>query len=159
MEFKVCSRCKKELPADVDHFYRNKRSKDGIDSWCKGCVNAAYAKWYKNNKEKKAEYDRWYRKKYYQKNKDTLPYTQRKNNLKTKYNITPEDYDTMFKGQGGKCKICGKRQSELRLCVDHCHTTGIVRGLLCMKCNTAIGKLNDDPILTQRATDYLKGEL
>ena len=41
------------------------------------------------------------------------------------------------------------------MCVDHDHATGEIRGLLCVNCNSAIGKLRDDPILLQRATCYL----
>lgn len=57
------------------------------------------------------------------------------------YGITMAEYDTMLKGQGGVCAACGGREDVKgrRLCVDHDHDTGRVRGLLCHKCNTAIG--------------------
>jgi len=75
--------------------------------------------------------------------------------LKSKYGITPEEYNSMFDNQGGKCAIC-KQVSAETLHVDHCHATGKVRGLLCMKCNTAIGKFNDDLTLIQSARDYVQ---
>ena len=57
--------------------------------------------------------------------------------------------------QGGVCGIC-KRQSGMRLCVDHCHATGRVRGLLCRTCNSGLGFYQDDPRLTRAATAYLE---
>lgn len=63
----------------------------------------------------------------------------------------------MVASQGGVCRICAnKPPNGKRLCVDHDHETGAVRGLLCQKCNTAIGMLNDDPALVERALDYLR---
>lgn len=74
------------------------------------------------------------------------------------YNLTPDDYNQMFEAQEGKCLICGTHQSDLKkkLFVDHCHTTGKVRGLLCHKCNSGIGYLNDDLLLVTRAMEYLQ---
>jgi hypothetical protein len=82
---------------------------------------------------------------------------QHKVQLNRKYGITPEIYQEMLDKQGGKCAICGTNSCSTgrRLAVDHCHTTGKVRGLLCAHCNTAIGKFNDDPATIQRAIDYL----
>lgn len=61
--------------------------------------------------------------------------------LKERYQLTIEDYNKLFQEQQGCCAICGKHQSELkhRLNVDHNHKTGKIRGLLCPKCNTALG--------------------
>jgi hypothetical protein len=80
------------------------------------------------------------------------------NHLKRNYGITIDDYNEMFQEQGGRCAICGKHQSEFknRLYVDHNHSTGTVRGLLCQKCNTAIGLLSDDIILVRMAAEYLE---
>ena len=64
----------------------------------------------------------------------------------------------MFDEQGGRCKICGVHQSEIKrsLCVDHDHETGKVRGLLCGKCNTAIGLFGDNRELVKLAFEYLE---
>jgi len=75
------------------------------------------------------------------------------------YGITAEEYWSIYEFQGGVCYICrranGKRK---RLSVDHCHTTGIVRGLLCSKCNKdVLGHLRDDPEALYRAAEYLNG--
>ncbi len=81
----------------------------------------------------------------------------RKRQLK-KYGISVEDYDAMLMQQGGVCRIC-KRQSRRRLIVDHCHKTDKVRGLLCLKCNSALGFYGDDPRLTRAATAHLEAAL
>lgn len=66
----------------------------------------------------------------------------------------------MEKAQGGVCKICRRPETQRkRLAVDHCHTTGAVRGLLCITCNAEIGHLLDDPEIIRRAADYVGGIL
>ena len=77
--------------------------------------------------------------------------------LRRKYNITQDNYDIMFKEQGGGCKICSKTPEEngRTLPVDHCHTTGKVRGLLCDLCNRSLGFFKDDIGLMLSAAFYL----
>lgn len=74
-----------------------------------------------------------------------------------RYGITIEDWDRMFIEQGGRCAICVE-VSE-RLCVDHDHVTGTVRGLLCLTCNFAVGALKDSPLLAESLIRYLKKNL
>jgi hypothetical protein len=91
----------------------------------------------------------------------------RNNNLQKRYGITEEIYRKMYEDQKGCCAICTKHTSAVfskgaegfELCVDHCHETGKVRGLLCENCNTGIGKLNDDVKLLESAIKYLKDTL
>jgi hypothetical protein len=70
-------------------------------------------------------------------------------NLK-KYGLTPEQYDEMFAAQDGRCAACGQEETHrnqfgvVRLAVDHDHDSGRVRGLLCARCNRALGLLGDD---------------
>lgn len=83
---------------------------------------------------------------------------------KRKYGITLDEARTILAEQGG-CKICGtalqldRPASKLELVgagmVDHCHTTGKVRGVLCMHCNQGIGKFFDNPELLRKALEYL----
>ena len=75
------------------------------------------------------------------------------------YGITLEEYNQMFNEQEGKCKICGRHQSEMKqvLCVDHDHLTGRVRGLLCKYCNVMLGHAHDSPDFFQSAKNYLTG--
>ena len=76
--------------------------------------------------------------------------------LKNYYGLDLTTYRCMFLSQGGLCNIC-KCPSEESLCVDHCHSTGEIRGLLCRTCNVALGLLNDDPELLESALIHLKG--
>ena len=70
--------------------------------------------------------------------------------------ISPIEFDRLLVAQQGLCGICGEEnRSGHRLAVDHDHTTGRVRGLLCHRCNTAIGLLRDDPALLRAAIEYL----
>lgn len=73
--------------------------------------------------------------------------------LRYKYGISLADYESMYKAQGGCCAIC--RAPHAVLCVDHCHSTRRVRGLLCSPCNTGIGHLRDSPDLLRKAIAYL----
>jgi hypothetical protein len=75
--------------------------------------------------------------------------------LKSHYGITLEQYDALLEEQGGVCAICGERP-EKHLCVDHCHETGTVRGLLCKRCNFGLGYYKDDLRRTMGASAYLR---
>ena len=78
--------------------------------------------------------------------------------LISKYGITEDDYIEMLEQQDFKCLICGTEadQQNRALAVDHCHETGVVRGLLCQKCNIGIGHFNDDIQLLAKAIQYLQ---
>lgn len=77
--------------------------------------------------------------------------------IKKRYGVTEEQYFAMEASQQGLCAICLKKCSaRKRLGVDHCHTTKKVRGLLCVKCNNAVGLLNDDPEVALRMSEYLE---
>jgi hypothetical protein len=71
------------------------------------------------------------------------------------YKMTLEDYENLFKAQNGLCAVC-QQPSKKKLNVDHCHTTGKVRGLLCWNCNIGIGKFKDNTNVLQNAITYLK---
>ena len=81
----------------------------------------------------------------------------RKRWLKKEYGLALEDYDRMASDQGGVCAICGgpPNGGVARLCVDHDHDSGEIRGLLCNLCNRMIGFAKDDAELLQRASDYI----
>ena len=76
--------------------------------------------------------------------------------------IREEIYEKLFNEQNGVCAICGLPETAKhatgqfkKLSIDHCHTTGNIRGLLCRGCNTGIGSLNDDILILQKAIEYL----
>lgn len=74
-----------------------------------------------------------------------------------RYGLTVEQYDTMLADQGSACAICRRTDPGARgWCVDHCHDTGQVRGILCMGCNSAIGHLSHDPDTLRAAIAYLE---
>ena len=92
--------------------------------------------------------------------KEKPKYDQYKADLWRFYKLTLEEYLLMVEKQQGCCKICSKHVSSLigkktRLCVDHCHTTGKVRGLLCEPCNTLLGMAKDNTQILQSAIAYL----
>lgn len=134
---KVCSKCKTKKP--VEEFNRSSANPDGRHGWCKICTRAAD----RDRRLLRLDEDR-------------------EAALIRKYGITQAQYDEIFEQQGGVCAICERPESRVvkgnlnRMAVDHDHETDEVRGLLCAKCNTALGKFNDDPALLERAIDYLK---
>lgn len=87
-----------------------------------------------------------------------------KNDLRRHCGITPQKYKELCDAQNNLCALCGKPERALAnhgkrvrgLCVDHCHETGILRGLLCSSCNIGIGNLKHDPELLRRAIEYLE---
>jgi len=72
--------------------------------------------------------------------------------------VTRERYEEVMATQPAECQICGGQQNgRRRLCLDHDHTTGELRGWLCANCNTGIGMLSDDADALRRAAAYLEG--
>lgn len=123
-----------------------------------------HKEYHQKNKLKAKEYHKNYYKLYKEKldacslkwrieNKDKV----KENQLKYCYNITIKDYNRMFAEQEGKCAICGIHQRELRkaLHVDHDHETKNIRGLLCKKCNSLLGYVNDNEDILNNAIEYL----
>jgi hypothetical protein len=70
------------------------------------------------------------------------------------YGITLDQFEQMFALQGSACAVC--RKTGVTLCVDHCHRTGEIRGLLCRRCNIALGYCDDDPDILLAAVAYLQ---
>jgi hypothetical protein len=95
------------------------------------------------------------RRKSYLKHKEKYKVPMREYSLKRKFNLSPEEYNDLLEKQGGVCAIC-KQNCTRALAVDHNHTTGKVRGLLCNNCNRGIGHLRDSIDLLKSATSYLE---
>lgn len=72
-----------------------------------------------------------------------------------KYGLTEQCYTLMLDAQGGVCAICKAPPGKRRLAIDHCHTTGKVRGLLCGPCNVSLGAFRDNPRTLLEAAKYL----
>ena len=133
---KTCTKCGVEKP--LDEFGVEKRKRDGRTAQCLPCRRKLSNAQYKKNPEGPwAGY------------------------LRRAYGITVADYDRMLADQGGKCgnPACPSTtpgKGKERWCVDHNHTTGEVRGLLCHGCNTAAGLAQDHPDVLRGLADYLE---
>jgi hypothetical protein len=139
---KLCYVCKEHK--ELSEFYNSSKSKDGKRFECKVCSNAAstaYAK--KHWQEKIQPKSRGYR-------------------LKHRYGLAQEDFDALYKEQGGGCAICRVALEQNGngfsggANVDHCHSTGKIRGLLCGLCNSGLGKFKDDTDNLAAAIVYLE---
>jgi hypothetical protein len=126
---KACSTCLRVL--SLASFCKAKSSRKGRNSVCRKCA-----------KERK------------ERNK----YQNRSRMLQRKYGITSEQYEEMLEGQQGRCKICLTRDTgrHPHFEVDHHHGSGKVRGLLCHRCNKAIGLIDDNKATLLSAVKYLE---
>lgn len=155
METKLCPKCKESKP--TSEFHRNKARKDGLQYTCKPCAIRTVVASQRNNRDAYNSRNReWYR---------ANPNASRAAHLKRKYGITQADYDALLAAQGDGCAICHndiQRAGAARsgqpsrwFCVDHDHTTGKVRGLLCRRCNALAGWAEDTPELFKAVREYL----
>lgn len=156
---KLCRRCFKERD-DGDYYLVGKR----ISNICRGChiktsrrwqklnierVEVNRKAWEKANKNRRKIYLRQYRIKNKKRRKEILAKWLKTDagrafklnkHYKKKYGIKYSEYERMFGSQNGVCAICrNKEKNGKRLCVDHDHETGKIRGLLCNICNIALG--------------------
>lgn len=136
---KTCTGCSAEKPHD--DFSRDNRRKDGRMARCKACRKAALNVFRDRTAYNTQRY--W-----------NDPQGERERHLIRKYGITQADYERMFAAQDGKCAICRKSQDRA-FDVDHCHSTGKVRGLLCTSCNRMIGHAGDNPATLIAGAEYL----
>ena len=138
---KPCTKCNVVHPLPMFYRATNKISRNplsGYKSHCKECVKDQRNKYYTTDAGFKYQIEKSWRDKGME--------------------FTVEEYDKLLKEQNGGCAICGKNRNAngTRLCVDHNHDTGAIRGLLCHDCNTSIGKFNDDIEMLQKAIKYLQ---
>ena len=85
----------------------------------------------------------------------------RNNHYKTAYGISQDEYIQMVVKVGNKCPICGSHHNpskkQGRLCIDHCHKDGGIRGVICNDCNRALGSTKDNPEILRRLAEYIEG--
>lgn len=140
---KICSACNQELP--LSNFLFERRRNRHM-ARCKSCRTNDQRRW---RKEKLG-----YETERYSRDKEHS----RERHLVRKYGVDLKQYAAMLERQSGLCAICGapeETQFKRVFHVDHCHTTGVVRGLLCRGCNHMLGVVGDDPAVLQRAIEYL----
>lgn len=128
---KECSGCHRRL--QLREFYRSD-ARGYLRGDCRRCNTRKSIAWRKRNSDRSHGHQ-----------------------IKHAYGISGTDYQVMLKAQRGRCAICRKKPVKRRLGVDHDHRSGRVRGLLCVKCNLAIGYLNHRPSLLAAAGRYLHG--
>jgi|688.fasta_scaffold615187_1 hypothetical protein len=123
-----CPKCESEKP-DTD-FFKNRASKTGLHSYCKPCSKRYEQERYPNGKPGR-------RPRYFQQT----------------YGMTVEGWEELFDSQNRVCAICGI--DPVRPVVDHCHSSGKIRGILCDNCNRGVGLLKDDHATLLSAAMYL----
>lgn len=143
----VCKNCLQEKSEDA--FYRIK-NKGKLHSLCKPCELDRKKIYYRLHRDEIRRKQR----EYYYKKQPELAEAYRQRYVKSNYGITDTEYKEMFSAQGGRCAICGN-ESHKTLAIDHNHSTNQIRGLLCINCNTALGKFKDSPEVLQNAYQYL----
>lgn len=131
----ICYICKEEKPPEL--MYRNGR--------CKPC-SAAYRLAHQQGEYKERMMAR------------RTPEYYRKVNLKSAWGMSPEDFAARLEKQGGKCAICDTTTpgGKGAFHIDHDHSTGKIRGLLCHRCNVGLGQFQDNIDRLERAKEYLK---
>lgn len=176
MENKKCIMC--GLDKSISEFYPNKYSADRFDYNCKSCVKIKARQWAIENPDKIKKTN----KEMYEKNREERILKQREWSLNNKekiskakaiyrirhpelsrewtlkkHGLTMDDFNNMILNQKNRCGICYKsfaKRSEVK--IDHNHTTGMVRGLLCNHCNTALGFTLDDIEILKSMILYLE---
>ena len=125
---KTCRKCGEDKPKSA--YYASKQNKDGLNSYCKQCKNGHGS-----------EYQRTTKGRMYHRNR----------HLTRTYGITNDDFQAMLHKQQGKCACCGTLdpRGPGRFHVDHNHTTGNIRGLLCNTCNLRLGVLENREFVSQ----------
>jgi hypothetical protein len=139
---KVCNKCNQSKHIDLFPKADPKtksynKYKNGIKPWCKECYRTYNTKYMKKMRgEGTKAYSHYYK----------------------KYGLTQEEVIQMHEERLGKCDICGCQTDHRydKLCVDHSHDTGKVRGLLCFSCNTALGNFKDNIENLKNAISYLE---
>ncbi len=145
--FKVCTKCKEEK--SLIRFPKRYGKSKGISSWCRECMKNNTRVWYRNNVDRaKAASTKWF-----SDNPEKAKLIRKKAFLKHRYGITPEQVEKMQQSQEGLCACCKIRPAKL---IDHNHTTGKVRDLLCSQCNTVVGFLEINIGISNLALEYIK---
>ena len=152
---KRCSKC--DATKSIDDFGKDSSTRDGRTNQCLDCRNARQrAEGQNGNYAKRNAKIKDYQRLYYK--RPEVVRRVRNQQLLKSFGITVEQYDAMLEEQNGVCAICNKPQCSARnnhFAVDHDHDTGVIRGLLCDRCNRGIGLFGDDVTLLNNAIEYL----
>ena len=136
MKKKPCATCK--IPKRLDEFHVNNAMPDGRHYYCKECQK---------------ERARAYRTANIEVCRARVRLASKQHRRRWTYGITNDEYDLMLKKQKGMCPICVKPMK--RPSIDHCHATGVFRGILCRHCNSSLSVFEHDTEAVFRLIDYL----
>lgn len=143
----TCKRCLQEKPLDAFQFRKETGKYRGV---CIACISADNLKRYRSKTSTRSAH-----------------WEAHVRNVLKKYGLTQEGYENLWEKQEGHCAICetpmerwgkrvGKGVNSTQAVIDHDHSTGKVRGLLCNLCNSGLGKFKDDPYTLRKAIIYLE---
>jgi hypothetical protein len=151
LQMKKCTKCLTETP--LSGFNKSKKTKDGLNAWCRKCNNEYSREWAKKNKTRHTNnYQKW--------RANNLEYAKDLDRLRS-YDLPIGRYNIILDIQKSCCAICKKdnNDSKKTFCVDHCHETGRVRGLLCHNCNTLLGHAKDNVAVLKNAINFLSNQV
>ena len=137
---RTCKVCHKEKP--LEEFKKDKTCSGGYSPKCLECVRVQGREYYRKTKDRPDI-----------KNKRRLSI--KKHDLKRKYGLTLLQVEGLIMSQGGLCGICYRELSGIKYHIDHDHEIGVVRGVLCSNCNTAIGMFKENLVSLFGAIRYL----
>jgi predicted lipoprotein with Yx(FWY)xxD motif len=153
--------CKRELPRTA--FYKARKAKDGLQSSCKKCLrlysNARRAKLMADPTTAEIQHakERAWVDARRTRSPEKMKATTTNSLLRKTYGLTLREFDEISAAQNDVCAICSNKCPDYsRLSVDHNHVTGQIRGLLCNRCNRAMGLFQDDPEILRKAAAYLE---
>lgn len=144
MNLRICINCKQEKP--LSDFPLDKKCREGRRGQCKPCLT---------KRKRESERRRGYR---YARKPNIATRKTRDTDYRRKYGITHDDYDKMLSEQNNQCALCPNpphRCVSGRLVVDHCHTSRVVRGLLCSECNRILARFGDNVAGISKVLAYI----
>lgn len=137
--------CDQINPQSLSRFHKNKNYKGGFHYYCKYCCRSYANKWNSENRHKRNTASKEWAKK--------NPRKRNENWFKWRYKIDLSQYENMVIQQNNQCFIC---KIETKLFVDHNHSNGQIRALLCRHCNTALGFAKEDIQILSNMIYYIK---
>lgn len=164
LEFKDCGWCGITKP--LDDFYRMATGKQGVRPECKACTREYRRNWYRRNREREiARVHAWQQANADRVNARSAEYRKKPGRARAMrdlyyrrtFGLSADDVDDLIARQQDRCAICGRRPQRLAsLHLDHDHTNGKIRGVLCSTCNQGLGQFKEDPALLDAAAAYLR---
>jgi len=149
---KICHKCRQEKPEEA--FSRDSHKKDKLRYHCRECVSI------RDTARRRATPEKFYQraKDWAIRNSAQRALHNRRSRYKKKFGLSLGEVEALIVQQEGKCAACGDPFSGKPhdLCVDHCHCTNKVRGILCLGCNVGLGQFKDSPERLFAAAAYLQ---